>query len=228
MRPNEPETGGGVDAFRTTGSRMLERIRDRRGGLLFGLAAGGFAAAVIGFMMVTNPDLEPLLPRIGSAFSVSVGEYGEPYVVVDPNALDQEAGGSTDPAEAQESGTDAGTPALLFPIDGLGSQSSGGGNGSGGTDQDPSTDPEAPPPAGNDQEPAPDEDPTPEPEPSPSSSPSPSAPPSTDPSPDPTDPSPTPEPSPEPSPTPEPTKPPKEPKEPKPSPSPEPSPPPEP
>lgn len=226
MRPNEPETGGGVDAFRTTGSRILDRIRDRRGDLLFGLAAGGVVAAVIGFMMVTNPD-QPLLPRIGSAFTLNVGEYGEPYIVVDPSALDEEAGGSTGRAEAQESGRDAGTPALLlFPIDGLGRQSSGGGNGSGGTDQDPSTDPEAPPPAGDDQEPAPDEEPTPEPEPSPGSSP----PPSTDPS-TPTDPSPTPEPpepSPTPEPSPEPTKPPKPPKEPKEPPEPEPSPPPEP
>jgi hypothetical protein len=180
----------------STHRSWLDRLRDRRRGISLGLSAGlVVAVSVIVFVEVTDPRLQPLLPRLGSAFTVTTTASGETYIALDPTALDgDEEDGMKETAEGGRLAKGA-TPALVIPIDGssfsfegdeLGGanpqQPGGSGSGSGsGPGSGPGTGPgpgKAPP-----SEPGP----SPDPDPSPGANP----PPSPDPPPDPTGPDPT-------------------------------------
>ena len=160
----------------------LEGIRDRRRGILLGVAAGAVAAvSVIVFVEVTDAELEPLLPRLGSAFTVTTTEGGQAYIALDPAALGEDEEGVTDVAEGGSSGDGVIAPVLLVPSD---EGSSLNGDGQGGTNpQQPGSGSSGPGPGGG-PGPAPsppDKDPPTEPGPGPD----PGLPPGTDPPPQP-------------------------------------------
>ena len=90
--------------------------RDRRRDLLLGLAAGSVAAVSVAiFVEVTDPDLEPLLPRLGTVFTVAVGPDGQRYIALDPSTFTGEEGGS--PANGGRQQKAEVSPILLFPLD---------------------------------------------------------------------------------------------------------------